>query len=94
MDEFGYKQSYAYEIVREARIKIADVYKNWNENALEEAIADLDEQKEKALKEGNSKLVLEITKEINKISGLYIQKVDVTSAGQPIQININLSNED
>lgn len=90
MEEYGYKQSYAYEIVREARLKIADVYRKWNENALEQAIADLEDQKEQARKSNNYKLVLEITKEINKITGLYVERVehsgDVTHNIQVIKL--------
>lgn len=78
MTQFGYKQSYAYELVRDARNKIADIYKNWNENLLDQTIGDLEQQKRQAEKDGNRKLVLEITKEINKISGLYVERVDVT----------------
>ena len=76
MEQFDYKQSYAYEIVREARLKIADVYRETHADALNEAIAELEEQRESAKKLNNSKLVLEITKELNKIQGLYIEKVN------------------
>ena len=63
---------------RDARNKIADIYKNWNENLLDQTIGDIEQQKRQAEKDGNRKLVLEITKEINKISGLYVERVDVT----------------
>lgn len=74
--EYGYQQSYAYQVVRDARAKIADVYKDWNIDLLQNTIADLENQKEIAMKCRNYKLVLEITKEINKISGLYIDRVE------------------
>ncbi len=80
MTNYGYKQSYAYEIAREARLRIAEIYKNWGEKILEQTIGDLEEQKRDAKKSGNQKLVLEITKEINKIAGLYIERVDVTGS--------------
>lgn len=75
---YGFEQSYSYELVRDARKKIAETYKEWNVNALEEAISDLEEQKENALKEDDKKLALDITKEINKIKGLYVEKIETT----------------
>lgn len=75
---YGFEQSYSYELVREARKKIAETYKEWNVNALEEAISDLEEQKESALLADDKKLALDITKEINKIKGLYVEKIETT----------------
>ncbi len=72
---YGYEQSYAYDCVREARKQIAEVYKEWNINALEEAISDLEEQKKEA--GDDKKLALDITKEINKIKGLYTERIDL-----------------
>jgi len=77
-DTYGYKQSYAYELVQEARVKIAEIYAKWNEKTLEQAIGDLEEQKESARKSGDRKLVLEITKEINKITNLYTERIEHT----------------
>ena len=76
MTNYGYKQSYAYEIAREARLKIADLYKGWSERLVEQSIADLEAQKREAMRNNDRKLVLEITKELNKIQGLYVEKVE------------------
>jgi len=84
-DNFDYKQSYAYELLREADAKIAEIYKEYNKNSIELAIASLEEQFEVARKHKDRKLMLEITKEINKIKGIYAaQKVEHSGA---VQIN-------
>ena len=76
MSEFGYAQSYAYELVQEARKQIAEIQKDWAVGALEEQLSVLEEQLEDAKRHKERKLQLEITKEINKIKCLYVEKVE------------------
>lgn len=77
--ELGYKISYAYTLLKEAREKISQIYKSTNENAINEAVGQLEMLYESALREKNKKLALDIRKEINKLVGLYAaEKVDVT----------------
>jgi len=77
--QLGYKQSYAYTLLKEAREKITEIYQNDNANAINEAVGQLEELYEGALKERNKKLALEIRKEINKLVGLYAsEKIDMT----------------
>jgi len=47
----------------------------------------------KKIKNTNNKLALEIQKELNKINQLYIKKIDITSGGEKITININKQDE-
>lgn len=94
MDEFGYAQSYSYELVREARMKIAEVYKEWNIVALEESIADLEEQREIARQAKDRKLYLEISKELNKIKGLYIERQHIEHSGKIEGLDIRIITKD
>ena len=71
---YSYKQTRAYQLLAEASNFIRDVQKDWAVNALEEALADLSQQKEEAKTKNDRKMVLEITKEENKLKGLYIEK--------------------
>jgi hypothetical protein len=71
---YNYKQTRAYQLLAEASDFIGEVQKNWAVNALEEALADLSQQKEEAKSNNDRKMVLEITKEENKLKGLYIEK--------------------
>jgi hypothetical protein len=82
MEQFGYKQSYAYELVKEAREHIAQVYKDCAVNAYEESVAELEEQLESAKRSNDKKLLLDIQKELNKIKQLYVEKVVHSGAVQ------------
>jgi hypothetical protein len=70
------KQTQAYGLIGEAHKIIAETYKHWNKDMLEQALADLEEQKESAKLSKDRRLVLEITKEMNKIKGMYIERVE------------------
>lgn len=91
MGECGYKQAYAYELLREARKKIVEYYKSNNEASVEEAIGQLEEMAEDAKQSKNYKLAFEIRKELNKIVGAYkSQSLDVTTNGKDITTVINI----
>ena len=83
-DKYGYKISNAYNIIRDVNDYISSLYKDNFKDILERQIADLEVQREQAKKDKNNKLVLEITKEINKIYGLHSEKLDITSNGKEI----------
>ena len=79
MGELGYKQSYSYDLLQEARVKIVSLYDTQNKQLANEALGHLESMYEDAIKSKNSKLALEIRKEISKLTGLYAaQKVDVS----------------
>lgn len=70
-NDLEYKTTYSYELIREARKRIQEI---WDKNAkynMEESKAQLEELYESAIKEKNKKLALEIRKELNKLMGLY-----------------------
>ncbi len=77
-DKYNYKIAAAYNILREVNNYISNIYKENHKEILERQVASLEEQRELAKKEKNNKLVLEITKEINKIYGLHSEKLDIT----------------
>lgn len=85
----GYEISYFYEIHRHAKPIIKGALQHIVENKLEETINEMEEQYKLALDEGDRRLSNEIRKEINKISGLHQQKIDVTTNGEKInQISV------
>lgn len=99
MEELGYKQSYAYELLREAREKIVKIYDTQNKKLANEALGQLESMYEDCIKSKNIKLALEIKKEINKLTGAYAaDKVDITSGGNAITeiklIQVNKKDED
>ena len=85
-DEYGLKNSRAYELVRDMMAATAKAYHEMNQDALSDSIEYLEELKEKALKQGDIKLSLEISKEIHKVSKLYVEQIQLES--KEITINI------
>lgn len=77
-------QTMAYDIIGEANKIIVETYKDWNKDMVERAIAELEEQRESAKLTKDKRLVLDISKEIAKIKGLYIERVDHTTGGEKI----------
>lgn len=79
MGELGYKQSYAYTLFREARAMIVELYNTQNKELANEALGQLEDLYERAIKDKNYKLALEIKKEINKLTGAYeAEKVNIS----------------
>ena len=86
MNELGYGSTYSYELYNLALQKIKEYYKEYNTAAIENSIAQMEEMMEECKKNRNYKQAFEIRKEINKILGLYTEKIDITSGGQPINL--------
>lgn len=81
--------SYSYELLREAKPIILETLKDISKDRLETTIRELEQMKMDAKLSGDKKLAIEIQKEINKISGLHNQKIDVTTNGESInQISV------
>ena len=80
----GYSAVYFYELYRDAKPIFQAALKGVAENRLESTIEEMEEQYILALSEGDRRLANEIRKEINKVSGLHQQKVDITTQGEKI----------
>lgn len=78
------KISYCYDLLREAKPIILETLKDISKDRLETTIRELEQMKMEAKGSGDKKLALDIQREINKISGLHQQKVDVTTDGKAI----------
>lgn len=99
MNDLGYGQSYAYELIRESRALIVELYKQDNISRVEEAIGQLETMLERSYIRGDYKLSYNIRQELNKLTGLYAaDKVDITSGGNAITeiklIQVNKKDED
>jgi hypothetical protein len=82
---FSYKDSYAYELIRECKKRIEKIFKEEHEESFANAIARLEEIIETTK---NEKTRLESQKEMNKLLGLHRpQKVDVTTNGKDLGIS-------
>jgi hypothetical protein len=80
----GYSTPYYYDLYREAKPLINEALKGIAENRLESTIAEMEQQYILAIEDGDRRLANDIRKEINKISGLHQQRVDITSQGDKI----------
>lgn len=80
-DTYDINTTRAYELIKEARTKLGEIYNEVNGDVLLESIIYMENQRQKALGEGNGKLALEIQKELNKINQLYIEKTEVKLTG-------------
>ena len=79
MNDMGYGQSYSYEVMREARKRIQEIWDKNAEGHLEESKAQLEEMHERAYSKKDYKLALQIRQELNKLMGLYsAEKIDIT----------------
>lgn len=94
--KYGYKQTYAYQLIKAAREKIREIWQQDNSSSLEEAIAQMEEMAEDAKKAKNYKLAFELRKEMSKIQGHYTEKIEVKGelAIKNIEIKINKPNDD
>ena len=82
MIDLGYAQTYSYELIKEAKKKIIEIFSEEHNESFETYKARLEEIIESTK---NEKLRLEAIKEMNKLLGLYKpQKVDITTDGKAI----------
>jgi len=87
--DLGYGPVYFYELYRDAKPIFQAALQGIAENRLEATIEEMEVQYTAALSDGDRRLANEIRKEINKISGLHQQKVDITTNGDSLN-NISI----
>ena len=78
LKSLGYKRSTCFEIVAATRDKITKIHNDNNKNVLEHSIEDMEKMLEQAVDRGDHKLALEYRKELNRIQGLYIERINHT----------------
>lgn len=90
-DKYKIGQTKAYLLINDMNTTIGVIYSEIYDDQLKDSLAFLEEMRAKAVSDDNIKLALEIQKELNKLNQLgTTQKIDVTSNGEQIKININL----
>lgn len=83
-DECEIEISYCYVLLKEAKPIIQKALQDLSKDRLETTINELEKLYANCLGMGEKKLALEIKKEINKISGLHQQQIDLTTKGEKI----------
>jgi hypothetical protein len=88
--EFNISERQAENLWKEARTRLKERYEQNHEEILENHLNQLYDLLKRCREERNKRVEREVLADIAKIHQLEVKKVDVTSNGQPIQININL----
>lgn len=94
--DLEYSKSQAYKLLADAREEIKEHFDATNPTAINEAIAQYESIMVQLLKDKSYKLWNEYSKELNKMKGLYTEKVQITGelAIKDIEIIINKRDED
>ena len=88
--EFKITERQAERLWAEARTRLKERFKQNQDEILENHLNQLYDLLKRARDDRNKRVEREVLADIAKIHQLEVKKVDVTSNGQPIQININL----
>lgn len=91
---FGITQRAAEDLYKEARDRMKEKFSQEREEILNEQLTRYYNLLDRARQEGNRRVEVEVLRDLNKIYGLNAeQKIDVTSNGEKLSINIILDNE-
>ena len=91
---FDITQRAAEDLYKEARDRMKEKFSQEREEILNEQLTRYYNLLDRARQEGNRRVEVEVLRDLNKIYGLNAeQKIDVTSNGEKLSINIILDNE-
>lgn len=88
--EFQISERQGENLWKEARTRLKERFSNNNEEILENHLNQLFDLLKRCRDDNNKRTEREVLADIAKIYQLETKKVDITSNGQPISININL----
>jgi hypothetical protein len=89
--EFNISERQAERLWKEARVRLKERYTQNQDEILENHLNQLYDLLKRCRDENNKRTEREVLADIAKIYSLETKKVDITSNGQPISININLN---
>lgn len=90
--EFGISQRQAENVWKDVRNRLKERFAQNQEEILQEQLNRLYDLLNRCRLSGNRRVESEVLRDISKILGLEApKKVDLTTDGQPISININLT---
>lgn len=90
--EFGISVRQGENLWKEARIRLKERYSQKQDEILENHLNQLYDLLKRCREDRNKRVERETLADIAKIYSLETKKVDITSNGAPISININLDN--
>jgi hypothetical protein len=91
-EKFGITTRQAETLYKEARERLKEKFDQQRDEILSEQLGRLYDLLDRCREAGNRRVEAEVLRDLNKIYGLdQPVKLDLTSGGQPISININLT---
>lgn len=88
--EFGITERQAERLWKEARTRMKERFQQTQDEILETHLTQMYDLLERCKIDGNKRTEREVLADLAKVYGIEKRKIDVTSGGQPISININL----
>jgi len=88
--EFNISERQSENLWKEARVRLKERFTNNSEEILENHLNQLFDLLKRCRDDNNKRTEREVLNDIAKIYQLETKKVDITSGGVPISININL----
>jgi hypothetical protein len=88
--EFDITERRAEDLWKEARTRLKERFERNHEEILQDHLNQLYDLLKRARDDNNKRTEREVLADLAKIYQLETKKIDVTSNGQPISININL----
>lgn len=76
-DGYDYAEDTAKKILRECADYIKDIYRDTAAHTVDDQLMALNQDRQAALKRGDYRLAFDILKEIDKIAGLYKERIDI-----------------
>jgi hypothetical protein len=76
--------------MKEAKMRLKLRHEDKSEEIIEQQLARMFDLLHRCRTDGNKKVERELLSDLNKIYGLEQRKIDLTSNGEPISININI----
>lgn len=89
--EFGITTRAAENMWLDARNRLKERYTEEQENVLQDQLTRTMDLLNRARESNNRRVEAEVLRDLTKLYGLDVKKIDVTSGGEPISININLT---
>jgi thermostable 8-oxoguanine DNA glycosylase len=89
--EFSITERQAENLWKEARTRLKERFERNKEEILEDHLNQLYDLLKRCREDRNKRVEREVLADIAKVQGMDVKKVDVTSGGSPISININLT---
>jgi hypothetical protein len=88
---WGITQRSAEDVWKKVKERIKDKFDEKSDEIIQDQLARYFDLLTRCRDNGNKRVEREVLQDLNKLYGLDVKKVDLTSNGQPISININLT---